>query len=175
MKEEKVFLYGSKMAISLLIMAAICLSFSLVLGYSIFRKTVISLPLLLEFWKITLLVFLFVYFGLNCLVTGIRLLRNSANNKVILRLTTEGITNYKRNITLKWSDIDDVIFISYRNRYGIGVKMKDKELLFNQLPFYSRLPNRLFGLSVFDALSGEYIKGDGHVVYREIKEYFDQL
>lgn len=175
MKEEKVFLYGSKMAISVLIMSVICLGFALVLIYQIFSKTSLTISLLLEFWKISLLLILFVFLGLNGIVYAFKILRKSSNNQVLLKLTSEGITNYERKLVLKWRDLEDVIYISYRNRYGIGVKMKDKNLLFKQLPFYSRLPNQLFGLNVFDALSGEYIKGDGKVVYREIKEYFDRL
>jgi hypothetical protein len=96
------------------------------------------------------------------------------NNVVLLRLTPDSIINYERNITLKWIDIEDVVYIGFRNKHGIGVKMIKEEMLFNQLPIYKRVFYHIFGLGLLDVFSGEYVEGDGKLVQHEIKEYHEQ-
>lgn len=175
MKEDKVYYYGSSMGRSMLIIGGTSLFFGVILGYLILRDLTVSIALLVEFWKMTLLLLVFIGMGIKWISSGYLQLRKVTNRNLLLRLTSDEIINYERGIRLKWRDIDDVIYIGYRNKHGIGVKMKNKELLFNQLSLHSRLSNRLFGLSLFDALSGEYVQGDGRAVYQEIKEYYEKV
>lgn len=175
MKEEKVYYYGSGMGRSLVIIGAIGLIFGLVLCYFILRDVEVSITLFIAFWQMTLLLLLFIGVGIIWITSGIILLRKSANRQVLLRLTPDEIINYERRIALKWSDIEEVKYIGFRNKHGIGVKMKNKDLVFNQLPLYSSVFNRIFGLSLFDALSGEYIEGDGRATHQEIKEYHEGM
>lgn len=175
MKEEKLYYYGASMGRSMLILGFISLIFGIILSYFILRDTSVTHSLLVEFWQMTLLLLLFFVMGILLICNGVVVWKKSANKVVLLRLSSEGIINYEHNITIKWKDIEDVIYIGFRNKHGIGVKMKNKELLLNQLPINKRLVQRLFGLSLFDALSGEYIEGDGRAVHREIKEYYERV
>ncbi|MGL4583814.1 MAG: hypothetical protein ACRCVU_12635, partial [Flavobacterium sp.] len=68
----------------------------------------------------------------------------------------------------------DIVYIGFRNKHGIGVKMINEEMLFNQLPIYKRVFYRIFGLGLLDALSGEVVEGDGKLVQQEIKDYHEQ-
>ncbi|MCC9041916.1 hypothetical protein LNQ81_04265 [Myroides sp. M-43] len=175
MKEEKVYYYGVSMGRSMLILGFISLISGMLLSYFILRDISVTFSLLVEFWRMTLLLLLFFVMGVLLICNGVVVWKKSANKVVLLRLSSEGIINYEHNITINWKNIDDVIYIGFRNKHGIGVKMKHKELLLNQLPLHKRLVQRLFGLSLFDALPGEYIAGDGRAVHREIKEYYERV
>lgn len=171
MKEEKLYYYGASMGRSTLIVGTISFFMGLLLSYFILRDIAINIELLMEFWQLSLLLLLFLAMGVKLLYSGWILFTKYKNKSVLLRLTCEGIVNYERNITLKWSDIDDVVYIGFRNKHGIGVKMAKKELLLNQLPLYKRGFYQIFGLGLFDVFSGEYVEGDGKLVQQEIREY----
>jgi len=171
MREEKLYYYGASMGRSTLIVGIISVVMGLLLSYFILRDVEISIELLIKFWQMSLLVVLFIGMGIKLICSGGILFKKYKNRAVLLRLSPDSIINYERNITLKWIDIEDVVYIGFRNKHGIGVKMIKEEMLFNQLPILKRVFYRIFGLGLLDVLSGEYIEGDGKLVQHEIKDY----
>lgn len=174
MKEEKLYYYGASMGRITLIVGSISVIMGLLLSYFILRDVSLSIELLIEFWQMSLLLLLFIGMGIKLIYSGSILFKKYKNKVVLLRLTPESIINYERNIILKWIDIEDIVYIGFRNKHGIGVKMINEEMLFNQLPIYKRVFYRIFGLGLLDALSGEVVEGDGKLVQQEIKDYHEQ-
>ncbi|MDM1501862.1 hypothetical protein HX071_06565 [Myroides marinus] len=174
MKEAKLYYYGASMGRSTLIVGSISVIMGLLLSYFILRDVSLSIELLIEFWQMSLLLLLFIGMGIKLIYSESILFKKYKNKVVLLRLTPDSIINYERNIILKWIDIEDIVYIGFRNKHGIGVKMINEEMLFNQLPIHKRVFYRIFGLGLLDVLSGEYIEGNGKLVQQEIKDYHEQ-